>query len=128
MKPELCKQIYAEAIEAGVRAGNNHNPTPMIVQQHANPLDDNSPVVRTFEPVMGGVCGFAWVNIKPGNSSFCRWLKSQGIVDHVSYYGGYDLWCSDFNQSMERKEAWADAIAKVLNSYGIKAHSMSRMD
>jgi hypothetical protein len=29
---------------------------------------------------------------------------------------------------MELKEKYADAFAKVLNKYGIKASSMSRMD
>jgi hypothetical protein len=108
-------------------AGNNHNPTPMIVQQHANMADDNSPVVQSWN-VPGGVCGFAWVNIKPATSKFCRWLKANNIVERVSYHGGYNLWCSDFGQSMERKEQWAGAVAQVLRKYGITARSMSRMD
>ena len=45
-----------------------------------------------------------------------------------SYYGGVDIWVGEFNQSMERKEACAAAMARVLNEAGIKAYSMSRMD
>ena len=123
----MNESIYREAMTAGILAGNAHNPTPMVVQQHASPLNDNSPVVQQWQ-VSGGVCGFAWVNIRPATCQFARWLKKTGKVTRKSYYGGYDLWCSEFGQSMERKEKWAGAVAKVLNDHGIKAYSMSRMD
>jgi hypothetical protein len=121
------EKIYNEAFNAGMIAGNNHNPVPMIVQEHSNPLDDNSPVTKTYAPVMGGVCGFAWINIKPATNPFVKFLKSMDI-GHKSYYGGYDWWISEFGQSMEKKEAFAQAAAKVLNSYGIKCYATSRMD
>jgi hypothetical protein len=34
----------------------------------------------------------------------------------------------DFNQSLQKKEAYAYAFAKVLNQAGINAHVESRMD
>jgi hypothetical protein len=120
--------IYKEAESAGLLAGTSHEPTPMIVQERANPLDDNSAIVKTYEPIMSGVCGFSWVNIKPGNCAFARWLKKQKIVDRVAYEGGYNIWCHEFGQSMERKEKYTGAFANVLRKYGIKAYSVSRMD
>jgi hypothetical protein len=119
--------IYAEANEAGYWAGTNHEPTPMVVQQHTNPLNDNSPVVQQWN-VPSGVCGFAWVNVRPATCAFARWLKKTGKVQHVAYEGGYNIWCSEFGQSMERKEKWASAFASVLQKNGIKAYSRSRMD
>jgi len=123
----MNESIYREAMTAGILAGNAHNPTPMVVQQHANPLNDNSAVVQSWQ-VSGGVCGFAWVNIRPATCQFARWLKKTGKVDHVAYEGGYNLWCHEFGQSMERKEKWADAVASVLQNHGIKAYARSRMD
>jgi hypothetical protein len=122
-----CQAIYNEAMQAGLNAGNDHQPNPMIVSQHTNPLNDNSPVVQSWQ-VSGGACGFAWVNIRPATSQFARWLKKTGKVDHVAYEGGYNIWCSHFGQSMERKEKWAEAVASVLHKNGIKAYSRSRMD
>ena len=122
-----CERIYQEAHEAGMKAAGNHTPTPMVVEQHSNMMNDNSPVVKSWV-VSGGVCGFAWINIKPANSKFAKWLKANNIVQNRSYYGGYDIWVSHFGQSMELKEKYAHAFANILNSYGIKAYSMSRMD
>jgi len=118
--------IYNEAHSAGMTAGNAHRPTPMTVQQHANPLNDNSPVVQQWH-VAGGVCGFAEVIIKPATCAFVRYLRSKGI-GRKSYYGGWSLWISEFGQSMECKEAYAHAFSKVLNDNGIKSYATSRMD
>ncbi len=119
--------LHKRAHEAGMNAGNAHTPVPMIVQEHANPLDDNSPVIRQYAPVMGGVCGFAWINITPGNSSFARWL-SKNKHAHKSYYGGVDVWVGEFGQSMEKKQAYARAYAEIVSKAGITAWPMSRMD
>jgi hypothetical protein len=120
-------RIMEEAISAGLKAGEEVIPVPMHVVQRANPLDDNSPIIQRYEPIMDGVCGFAWVNVKPGTSSFARWLSKNGL-GHKSYYGGVDIWISDHSQSMTRKECHARAFAEVLRGYGIEAHSMSRID
>ena len=119
--------LYKRAHEAGMKAGKEVVPTPMVVQQRANPFDDTSPVVKTYEPVMGGVCGFAWVVVTPGTSSFARWLTKTG-KGSKHYYGGTSIWVGEFGQSMTRKEAYAQAFAKVLRDAGIDAYSGSRMD
>jgi hypothetical protein len=120
------KAIYEQAIQAGNEAGNAVNPTPMVVQQHRDMLDDNSPVVKSYH-VSEGVCGFAWVNVK-ANTGFGKWLKKRGICKETAYHGGYNLWCSGFGQSYDRKCAWASAVSQVLNDNGIKAYYQSRLD
>jgi hypothetical protein len=118
--------VYNEARQAGMEAGNSKVPVPMIVCEHSNPLDDNSPISREYAPVMGGVCGFAWVKF-PGNTAWGKWTKKQGYA-HSSYPTGLQIWVSEFGQSMEKKEAYAYAFAEVLRKHGIKAYAGSRMD
>lgn len=119
--------VYDKAVIAGREAGEKAAPTPMIVAQHANPLDESSPVTQAWR-VNGGVCGFAWVSVSPGNSSFARWLVKNKLA-RKGYYGGVEINVSAFGQSMERKEACANAMAAVLKAeLGVKAYASSRMD
>lgn len=118
--------IHAEADAAGMAAGQSCIPVPMVVVQRANPLDDSSPVVKAYEPVMDGVCGFAAVVVS-GLSPFGKWAKKQGIM-RPHYPKGLSLWIGAFNQSMTRKEAYAEGYVKVLRLHGIEAYSWSRMD
>jgi hypothetical protein len=76
--------------------------------------------------VADGVCGFAWVNF-PGNSAFGRWLKKSGKARN-DYPKGVCVWISAYNQSMQRKEAHAQAMAKYLKDHGIECSARSRMD
>lgn len=122
-----CEQIYTEAHIAGCNAVANLKVRPMIVSQRANALDDSSAVVRQYY-VEDGVCGFAWVKIRPARGKFVKWLKDNKIGRANSYEGGYDISISDYNQSMQKKEVYADAFAKVLVEKGIKAYGQSRMD
>jgi hypothetical protein len=114
------KAIYDEAMNAGIEAGKNAIPTPMIVSEGI--------VGGKQWYVDEGACGFAWVVVSPATQPFARWLKKNGIVEGKSYGGGYSIWCSLFNQSITRKEAWASAFAKVLGKYNIKCYSSSRLD
>ena len=123
IKPE---QIYLEAHAAGNAAVSQATIAPMIVQERANPLDDNSDVQRQWY-VEDGVCGFASVIVKPANSRFANWLKLQGL-GRKHYYGGISMSVRDFNQSLQKKEAYAHAFVKVLSSHGINAYVDSRMD
>ncbi len=119
--------LFVKAEMAGIEAATKCVPVPMIVQQRANPLDDHSPVVKQYAPVMDGVCGFAWVIVRPGNCSFANWLKKNGHGSSA-YGGGVQIWVSRYNQSMTKKEAHAHAMAKVLAGAGIRAYACSRMD
>ncbi len=125
MTPNNFEQIYLEGYAAGMEAGKACVPAPMIVGT-AKGLSDQIDYSKPTHFVSQGVCGFAWVHIK-GNTAFGRWAKKTQKA-RSSYYGGLDIWCSEFGQSMEQKEAWARAFAKVLGSHGIEAYSTSRMD
>ena len=119
------QELFSQAHEAGLTAGNAITPNPMVVQRHANMMNDSSPVAQGWI-VPDGPCGFAWINT-PGTSAFARWLKKTGKA-RKSYAGGYNISVSEFGQSMSRKEAYANAFAKVLTAEGVTACAESRMD
>lgn len=126
--------LLRSAEAAAMAAGNARVPVPMHVVERANPLDDSSPVVRRYAPVMGGVCGFAWVNVK-GNSRVANAARKRygdrdvrGFSVSRGWPSGLNINMSGFGQSMEMKMAAADAYAKVLRDAGHDAWSESRMD
>lgn len=119
--------VYNEANRAGFAAAEAMTPRAMVVASRSNPLDDSSPVEKAWY-VADGVCGFAWVKIVPGSSSFAKWLVKNKLAKS-SYGGGVSIWISAHNQSMERKEAHARVIAEMLRAkLGVKAYAESRMD
>ena len=76
-----------------------------------------------------GYCGFAWVKVsEKASTKLGRALKTVGF--RKSYNGGLDLWNpgGSFSQSMDLKEAGAEAYAKVLRDFGINAYACSRAD
>jgi len=120
-----CHNIYVEAYEAGLSAGNDADTPKFIVGDAiglSNEIDYSKP---TF--IMDGLCGFAWVNISPARGAFVNYLKSRE-VGSKGYYGGYQIWVREFGQSVDRKTAFARAFADVLNKYGINASVGSRLD
>jgi hypothetical protein len=120
------QDIYQQAHEHGNFAVKLAFVTPMVVQQRENPLNDASKVVREYF-INDGVCGFASVTVKPANSKFAKFLLANGL-GRKSFNGGVSMSIRDFNQSLQKKEAYAHAFASVLNDYGIKAYAESRMD
>ena len=125
---DIPHTIYTEAHSKGMSAGNECSPTPMVVGQPTTPLGNDIDYNKETYYVSDGVCGFAWVNIKPARGGFVKYLKEKGIGRKDEYYGGYTVWVSGFGQSLARKESYARAFADVLTTNGIKAYSMSRMD
>ena len=119
-------ELFQAAHNAGNVAVQAATIAPMIVQQRANPLNDNSEVQRQWL-VNDGVCGFASVIVKPANCKFAKYLQAQGL-GRKHYYGGLSMSVRDFNQSLQKKEAYAYAFAKVLEQNGVKAYVESRMD
>lgn len=109
--------LYARAHAAGMAAGEASVPQPMTVVGGGKRYH-----------VAEGLCGFAWIKVKPATSSFAKWLKATGKVRDKSYSGGYDIWVGEFNQSVARKEAYASAFAMVLHKAGINAYAQSRLD
>ena len=95
------RKVWTLALDAGIAAGDAHTPTPMIVQGFEN------------HPVTGGVCGFASIHLSNGRSSFAHWAKKHAGFTK-DYRKGLSLWVSRYGQSMERKAAFAGAVARVL--------------
>lgn len=130
--------ILQEAQNAGRAAMDACIPQPMVVQQHASVLDDNSPVKKQWV-VPQGVCGFAWVVVKckgPG-VKFINALKKAGIAggenshcdfSKSSYHKGFYHHIHDGGQSYEKKSAYARAFAEVLSKHEIPCYSGSRLD
>lgn len=119
-------ELFKKADAAGRTAATTVVPTPMTVVRHANVLDDASPVAQRWV-VPDGVCGFAWVTIRPGTSAAARYAKA-ALGARKGYHGGMEIWVSDYSQSMTRKEAYARAFANVLTAAGVTAYAGSRMD
>lgn len=107
-------ELYGRADIAGRNAAQACVPTPMHIVG--------------YEPIADGLCGFAWINIKPATSRFCKYLKSAGIGRTDSCYGGRSIWVNEYDQSHARKTAYAHAFAQVLRDAGIKAYGMDRLD
>jgi len=120
------ESLYTQAHNAGNNAVTQTTITPIIVTQAANPLDDSSAVVNAWV-VNDGVCGFASVIIKPANSKFAKFLIANQL-GRKAYGGGVSMSIRDFNQSLTKKEAYAEGFAKVLRDNGINAWAESRMD
>lgn len=77
--------------------------------------------------VPDGVYGFAWIDVFHA-ASFGRWLVRKTLGNKRIGQPGYRIWVSAFNQSMEKKKAYAHAFATVLRKYKITAYANSRMD
>lgn len=110
------QNLYLKAAQAGAIAADQCVPEPMYVC-------DGSVVYKVEQ----GVCGFAWVNVRPGNSPFANWLKKNKLAGKA-YHGGVDIWVGGYGQCMAKKEAHAYAMAEVLREAGIKAYANSRLD
>ncbi len=101
------QEVFDEANRAGFAAGETMTPQTMYLKSACGP--DAGTVYAEAE----GACGFAWVRIRPGNCSFAKWLVKEGHA-RKAYHGGVDIWISAHNQSVERKERHASAMAKML--------------
>lgn len=108
------------AHKAGRKAADEIIPQPMVV------VDGTTKAV--VDVVDDGLCGFAWINIKPARGAFVNYLKAREWGSRNEYAGGWEIWVSNYNQSVTRKYAYAQAFAEVLNQYGIKAYAGSRLD
>lgn len=132
------KSWWDAANAAGVAAVEKLHVTPMVVQQHTNMADDNSPVAKSWF-IADGVCGFAYIQIKATRKEwpagdpvltrkFMGWLMNQGIAHKDSYNGGVYVSIWDYNQSYQKKKAHAEAVVDYLQSHGIKCWSQARLD
>lgn len=132
---EVLKNILAEADVAGRAAVAVAKVTPMIVGSAKSLFSNEIDYSQPTEFVEDGVCGFAWVNVYPefkGNTKLGK--EERKVLERLGFSKDWEnnkrfyLWVSDFNQSMQKKETYARAYAKVLSANGVTASSMSRMD
>lgn len=120
-------KLWNDAYDAGMAAVEKAAVVPMVVSE-AN-LDGSAKAGGKSWYVSDGVCGFAWVTVKPGNSAFANWGKKKGLFSKA-YGGGVSYWVGEFDQSMQKKEAFARAVAAHLRAAGglKNVWAASRMD
>lgn len=126
----ICKKAH----EAGLAAVEAATIVPMIVGQETSFMSGKIDKTKPTYFIEDGVCGFAWVDVFPthkGNTKLGR--EERRILEQCGFDKSYDgpkyyKWISDFNQSMQKKEIYARAYAKVLRENGIKAYEGSRLD
>lgn len=126
----LCK----EADAAGKAAVEKLQVVPMIVGQETSLFSGKIDYSKPTYFVEDGLCGFAWISVYPkfkGNTKLGKEerkvLEAAGFRKN-DYEKNYQLWVSAYNQSMQKKEAYARAYANVLYDAGVKAYSGSRLD
>ena len=113
------QELLDRALMEGGKAADAAVPTPIMVEDYFSG--------QTYH-VPQGLCGFAWVTIRPGNSSFALWLVKNGYA-RKAYGGGVVINSGSVGgQSIQIKEAWAQAVSAVLCAGGIKAVPGSRLD
>lgn len=142
-----ASKLIKQAEQAGEKALqeliDSNKVRPMVVQQHADMTDDDSPVTEQWV-VAGGPCGFASIRVKCTNGpsrKFINQLKKVGLAGGDRYSGYHTEWSkSDYyggymksftligGQSLAYKSAYAYAYARVLEDAGIDTWVWTRMD
>jgi hypothetical protein len=132
---EYYFKIFEEAFNKGKKAHEACIPTPQGF--YSADLSDKPLSEVTIDPE--GNCGGAYITGIGGRDEIVRFFKKHGRFDgshnyalkddtrlSKGVYKGYDLMVSTnkfYNgQSAERKAAFCEAYAKVLNDNGIKCH------
>lgn len=108
---------FENALKVGRKAGLGETPVPMTVFGN-----DQAYVVED------GVCGFAWIEIRPAKGGLVTYLKKSKQGYYSSYQKAYIFNIHDFNQSLTRKEAMAYAMAAYLCNCGYNVCANSRID
>jgi len=131
---DIFEAVCQKADTAGRSAVEKLQVIPMIVGQETGFFSGKIDYSKPTEYVADGVCGFAWVDVYPeykGNTRLGkderRILENNGFkkrFEGKTYY----KWVSDYNQSMQKKEAYARAFAEILRDNGVKAYSGSKLD
>lgn len=119
------ESLYKKACEVAHEAVMKHIPTPMVVSEHENMFDDNSPVKNSYY-VADGICGFASIRMKL-NTAFGKWMVKNGYAEK-SMYGGAYLWVSQYNQSYEKKSKFAYKFCEFMKQNGIDCYAETRLD
>lgn len=130
--------LAARAEAAGLAAGEAAIPAPIEVYEAEGLSNRRAEGGRSWY-VSEGVCGFAWIKVRPATSSFARWARASNLALRewdgstypawgTAYGGGLSRSVYEFGQSLTRKEAFARAYAATLREAGINATTGSRLD
>ena len=122
-----CEKLLERAHLMGMDAGRRVGVIPMVVGTPTELMGNDIDYSKKTYFVESGVCGFAGVVIKPARGKFVSYLKSL-YMGYKHYYGGWYVSVRKFGQSLTRKEAYAEAFAKVLSEVGMRCYVDSRMD
>lgn len=127
------KKLWSAADAAGNNAvlDEQHKLVGMVVVQHTNPLDDNSPAEKVWL-VRGGPCGYSTVRVTNGTCAFAHWVRKNKLGSK-SYYRGINLAAhmridGPLIQSYQLNRAYASEFARVLAEAGIPVTVDSRED
>lgn len=104
---------FDAAATAARDAGDAVTPAPSIVGTAIGLSDEIDPTKPVYRDT-AGICGFAWVDVRPATSSFARWLAKTGRGSKA-YGGGMRIRIPWHGQSYERKIASAQVLAGELN-------------
>jgi len=115
--------VYDACREKGMWTLERCIPEPMTVTGGA----PNQPKQTWVVP--DGMCGFAWIQIWPGNCRFANWLRKMRLASNC-YDGGVSIWVSEGGQSISKKEAYAEAFDAELKKQipEITSCARSRLD
>ena len=123
------EKLVKDAHRAGMEALAAAKPRPMIVGSPTTPLGNDIDPTKPTYYVSEGVCGFAWITVRPATSSFGRWALANGWSK--AYNGGAQLFVHEGGQSYERKCAYAAAYADTLSKGlpdNVRVTTDSRLD
>lgn len=126
MSVKQCEKLYAAADAAGKAAADAVQLNPCVFSE-TDVFGNKLPGKPVYS--IPDACGFAWVNIKPGNIKFAKWMVASGMAKKDSYNGGVRYPVFEFGQMISKKEAYAYAFAETLREAGIKrVYADSRLD
>lgn len=121
-----CEALYDKANDAGLAAAKEVE-LPQFLITETNAFGEQKENAKQY--IMNGLCGFAWVSIKPANMKFAKWMVQNAGARKDSYAGGVRFPIFGFEQSIDKKAAYAGAFAGVLQDAGMKKVYMdSRLD
>lgn len=123
------ERILREAYQVGENAARATVTTPVVVGHPTKPWGNNIDPTKPMYTIPG-LCGFASVNVKPGNSRFANWLKKTGNGRKDSWEGGVRLNLNSNSQLYEENKNRAVAVARYLrNALGMdRIYADSRLD
>lgn len=131
---QTYKVICDKADAAGQAAVEKLQVVPMIVGQETSFMSGKIDYTKQTHYVEDGVCGFSWVDVYPQHKGNTRLGKEERkVLEAVGFKKSYESkryykWVSAYNQSMQKKEAYAKAYATVLRENGVKAQYGSKLD